>query len=166
MKKLKNFLSIGLATISAMSFMSIAAYAKIVKPLPNGGEFVIYEKGDVLPAAAHSRTADFTFSQTFPKYPDKLTLQTPYRVNNISNVIPLSTGEKNILFHFDESPDDCYVWIYNVDEGVYELEEEYMGMYTSEDYEFRNFPTSTSYRIRFSGTRYSEVTLSGSCETY
>ncbi len=166
MKNFKKFLSIGLAAITAMSVMSITSFAEIVKPLPNGGEFVIYEEGDVLPPAAYSRTADFTFSQTFPMYPSHEQLRTPYSFNNINNVIPLSSGESNILFHFNSDPSGCYVWLYDVSAGVYELEGEYMGMYASRDFGFRNFPSGTAYKVRFSGTRNSAVTLSGSCETY
>ena len=166
MKKFKKLLAMGLAVMASVSAMSMSAFAEIVTPLPGGGEFVIYEEGDVLPPGALMRTADFTFNQTFPAYPSSALLNTPYTVNNINNVIPLSSSERNIEFNFDDSPSSCYVWLYNVDTGSYELNGATMGLHASEHYSFRNLPAGTTYRIRFSGPTYSSKTLSGSCNTY
>lgn len=166
MKKFKKIIAMGCAAIMACSVMSISAFAEIVTPLPGGGEFVIYEEGDEIPTGSLKRTADFTFNQTFPKYPSHAQLITPYTVGGVNNVVPLSSGERNILFHFDDAPNNCYVWLYNVDTGNYELNGASMGLYASEDYGFRNMPAGTTYKFRFSGTPLSSVNLSGSCETY
>ncbi len=166
MKKFKKIIAMGCAAIMSMSVMSISAFAEIVTPLPGGGEFVIYEEGDKVPTSLFRRTADFTFNQTFPKYPSSLQLKTPYTVGGVNNVLPLGSGEKNILFHFDDEPSGCFVWMYNVDKGSYELDGASMGMYASADYGFRNLPAGTTYKFRFSGTSLSSVKLSGSCETY
>ena len=149
-----------------LAAMSMSASAEIVTPLQGGGEFVIYEEGDKLPACTLTRTADFTFNQTFAKYPSSTLLKTPYTVNGVNNVVPLGSGEKNILFHFDSAPNGCYVWVYNVDTGSYKLEGATMGNYASEDFGFRNLPAGTTYKFRFAGPSTSSVTLSGSCETY
>lgn len=166
MKKFRKLLAMGLAVMAAVSAMSMSAFAEIVTPLPGGGEFVIYEEGDVLPPGALLRTADFTFDQRFPAYPSSSLLNTPYTKNSVNNVIPLSSDERNIEFHFDESPSLCHVWVYNVDTESYELNGASMGMHANAHYSFRNLPAGTTYRFRFSGPEGESRVLSGSCNTY
>ena len=166
MKHFNRLIAIGLAVMTSMSTMSLSAFAEQVTPLPGGGEFVIYEEGDEIPQRAITRTADFNFEQTFPKYPSSATLITPYTYNGVNNVVLLSVSERNIMFHFDTAPDGCYIWVYNVNEDRYDLSGATMGNQSSTDFALRNVPAGNAYRFRFSGTSTSPVTLSGSCETY
>lgn len=166
MLNLKKLMAMVCAAIMACSVMSISAFAEIVTPLPGGGEFVIYEKGDKIPTGSLTRTASFDFDQIFPKYPSSSQLITPHTVNNINNVVPLGPRERNISFHFDNAPNSCHVWMYNVDTEEYELEGANMGTHTITEYGFRDLPAGTTYRFRFSGTTLSSVRLSGSCETF
>lgn len=166
MKTINKVIAMSLAAMTSVSAMSLNVFAEQITPLPGGGEFVIYEEGDELPMDAYVRTAGFNFNQTFPKYPSSATLITPYTENSINNVIPLGRDEKNIMFHFNSAPDGCYVWMYNVTTGSYELDGASMGAMTSKNYSFRNLPAGNTYRFRFSGPSSSTKTLSGSCETY
>lgn len=167
MKKFKKTVALGLAAMAAVSAMSMSsAFAEKVTPLPGGGEFVVYEEGDELPMVAYTRTADFDFNQKFPKYPSSSFLSTPYTKNSVKNVIPLGTDERNILFSFDSAPRGCYVWMYNVTTGIYELEGSAMGGLADKNYGFRGLPSGNTYRFRFSGTDFNAVTLSGNCTTY
>ncbi|MDO5396709.1 MAG: hypothetical protein Q4G33_02160 [bacterium] len=167
MRKLKKIIALCLTSMAAISATCVnSVFAEKVMPLPGGGEFVIYEEGDKLPMVAYARTADFDFNQTFPIYPRSSFLLTPYTENSVKNVIPLGEGERNIHFTFDSAPRGCYVWLYNVTTGKYELDGEAMGGLVDKNYGFRNLPAGNTYRIRFSGTDYNAVTLSGNCATY
>jgi len=160
--KLKKMLTMAMAAMMVMTTMSSVS-AEIVKPLPGGGEFVIYEEGDELPSAFYLRTASFTFSQTFPKYPSKAVFQTSETINGQSNVLYLEPVHTGIYFNFNTSP-SCYVWMYNVTDGIYELEAQNMGDNASKAYSFRNLPYGHTYRFSFAG-KSSAVTLSGTCYT-
>lgn len=161
MKNFKKLLSIAIAAIMSLSAMSLNVFAKETITFDNGVEINFYSDDEA--PVRKVRTADFTFSQSFAKYPSKTVLNTPYTVNSVNNVIELGNGESEICFEFNSSPNQCYLWVYNVNTGTYLINGYYMGNNVDENYSISNLPSGNVYRIMMAGT--SSIRLSGSCYT-
>lgn len=167
MKKFKKIISIGCAAIMAVSIMSVSAFAKTEIPLENGAVLTIYEDDENYPVAGR-RTANFGFSQLFSAYSDFDYVQTPYTVNGVNNVIPLSSSESSIRISFTAKPTTFYMALYDTTTGSY-MTSGTNGLMlmqnTSSRYTISNLPSGHAYSLRFAGSGQ-KGRISGTIETY
>ncbi len=151
MKQFKKFITVGYVFFVAFSVMSVGVLAKTDIPMENGDILTIYEENENYTGDG-STIVEFDFNQSFHAYPDFDFLKTPYAVNYVDNVIPLSMSENEIRINFSEKPTSIYISVYDTTTDEYVTSGTYGLIYLcniSSEITISDLQPGHSYSLRF-----------------